>query len=272
MRIIIPVLLITAFLFYTCQDDLNTVSDQTQLTQPVANSAKGAKDTPQGKDNTTVPGSASSKRPSGEVPQSSINEANLPTHGNNTDGPPVRKFTMPPIEHHPVPQPPLSEKDSLQLFVTDSLVRFAEKERNRSLVRKNMMLKMFTDEDFCYYTSKDQKIVEAVIGYKKGGYSMRHYFFFNGDHFAFYRRLEWELDGAAPYAQETIAFFKDNNDLFEIQKRRVELEEKDTPNRLLGKRFSRPAVDKKAWKEEIMALWSALFREIEYNEMGFNDG
>ncbi len=174
------------------------------------------------------------------------------------------------IQHNPVPQAPLSKQDSAKLYVTDDYVKIVEAGRGKTYPRKDIKLQLFSDNDNMWYTTEGQKVMEAVIISQKTDKDReRHYYYFKDNAYCFYRHLEMALSGTEPFVQETIVFFEGNK-IFEVQQRRLDLKAGENPNKLLGKPFERPAVDKEAMYKEIEWVWGKLFEAIEDNEMAIN--
>lgn len=181
-----------------------------------------------------------------------------------------RITAIPVVKHHPVPQPELTPEAKKKLMAVDEKVKFADKERGKTLKRTDLVLQLFSDHDDFFYTSKDQKIAESILSYKLENENYRHYFYFDEmGSMIFYRRLEWHKNTDPPYSKETIVFWEDN-EVNEVQTRSSDLTKEEGPNRLFVQEFDRPDVDKAAYKKEIMYLWDILFEEVEKNEMGIS--
>ncbi len=174
-------------------------------------------------------------------------------------------------QHNPAPQPEMTSEDSVKFWEIDAYVRWAEKERNTSLNRKDLQLKLFTEQDYFSYTKQDKNIIEAVLVFRDGDESRRHYYYFKDGKYAFYRDLTMRIDSTSTFAKEIIVFF-DDDEIFNVGERAIELPPGGNPNNLLGLEFLRPDVDKKAIKQEIETLWEKLFNEIANNELKASNG
>ena len=231
MKIIVPILLIAAVGFFACNRTTPAEPAQTEVAPPSKN------------------------------PMSKSSNAMSVSSG--------KKVSIPLVPHNPVPQPELTPEIIAKHNATDELVKFAETERNKSLDRTDLVVQLLSDQDHLFYTKKDGEFVEALLSSKMENESLRHYYYFNGEGFAFYRRLEWQPMADKPFARETIVFFEDG-EIFDIQIREAALEQGQGPNKLFGEKFNRPPVDKVAYKEEISYMWGVMLGEIEKNKENEN--
>ncbi|MEO1258494.1 MAG: hypothetical protein AAFZ15_06845 [Bacteroidota bacterium] len=174
------------------------------------------------------------------------------------------------VNPDPKPQSAISSKDSAELFKIDDYVTLVESERGKKYKRTDLHQPIFSSsDDHLFYTTDVNKVIEAITILKNGNDRERHYFYFKENTKVFYRHLEIKKDGVLPFAKETIVFFRDD-EIFEVQQRMLDLQFGDNPNRLLGKPFDRPDVDKRIIQHDIEKIWDIMFRAIENHEMGVN--
>lgn len=276
MRVIIPILLITIFGLVACNEDPAT--DQTSETpqelpskNPYYNKNRSGQEAEQhtgfvNKSENTAQESENKAAKQEDKPVKPVKIEALKSAAE------IAKMIDAEAKphHNPKPQAPLSPADSAKLYKIDDVVKFVEGERNKSFDRTDLRLNIITDDDFFFYTSKDKKIQEALLSFKKEDKNGRHYFYFKDGQFIFYRKLRFLPTEIVPYSRETIVFFE-NNEIFEVQERKVDLKVGEGPNRIFAQPFTRPDVDKKAMKEEIETLWGILFKEIERHELGLDE-
>lgn len=266
MRVIVPILLVTVLAFFSCADDVQTDYQDAESSGVTASPSENALDGTQSRDESTVLTSNDAVGSNPTQQNASKSSSNAQREGK---GQAARQYLTPAkVEHHPVPQPAMTTEVAEKIMDIDELVRYAEKERNKSLVRKDVTMTLFSEQDQFFYTSKENKVVEAMLNYKAGDNYFRHYFYFNDTGFAFYRLRDWYNGEVEPYSKELIVFFE-NNEIIDVRERKLILEPgEEGPNRLLNETFKRIPVDKKAIMEEIMSVWNPLLEEINDHEMG----
>ena len=173
------------------------------------------------------------------------------------------------VKADPKPQMKLNPEDSAELYVIDDYVRLIESERGKKYKRTDLQQPIFSTKDHLFYTTDGNKVIESIVIIKDGDDQERYYFYFKDSFKVFYRHLEIFNSGLLPFARETIVFFKED-EIFEVQQRKLDLHVGENPNKLLIQPFTRPDVDMNIVKQDIDKIWAKMFTAIENHELGLN--